>query len=406
MVRKLSLNTLLELNFSEVEYETSLNKYNNISGESLRHFSLMNCFIENVHIQNNNLVLFLDHIDVLPIHPMNPYKVPKQTDQSYIQFHNFKIIKLSQIINILDDNGNLDEGEEEYKEIEITTFEQEDLQSFINNTSIYVFERNTDNDCVLYVYSDEGGSLKIEIQYQATKIGWNEFTNDSWLVRSENCQYHSTIFNEKTRMNRIRYIYNYYILIPVILIFIIGLVILTYLTDNDAVFIIAFALFGIVLTSLMVAMYFIRKKEIKLECAKYNFDVLKVPNYDEYEFVAHKENVKIILNENGILIDEQNFFKYDQFDIRLSAISNHFLVFINLEFNSNDITELNGLYFLEYSFSIPLNKELVYAINKFNINITNKNDLDYIINNKERSFKILMKYGQLMTFRDFLKFLI
>lgn len=197
---------------------------------------------------------------------------------------------------------------------------------------------------------------------------------------------------EKEEMNKIRAVVNYTI-VPISLVIIFSILItnLILLTINEERYttlaIILFIIVGIILISLLISSFFVRKKEIKLELSKYDFTVDK-ESKKEY-IIKNTEGTAFVFNELGIIFNEK-LYEYD--DIAVMLCTNNHLSKVNI-FISFHITKVNK--YIKPYFLIRLDKDLVNVIKKFNIKFSNKDqkNLDYILNNKEEAFKQIITYG-------------
>lgn len=197
---------------------------------------------------------------------------------------------------------------------------------------------------------------------------------------------------EKEEMNKIRAIVNYTIvpitLVIIFSIFIINLILLTIDEEKySTLAIILFIVVGIILMSLLISSFFVRKKEVKIELSKYDFTI---DNEPEKEYVIkNTEGTSFIFNKEGIIYNEK-LYEYD--DISVMLCTNNHLSKVNI-FISFHIAKANK--YIKPYFLIRLDKDLVNVIKKYNIKFSNKDQekLDYILNNKEEAFKQIITYG-------------
>ncbi|MDF2700892.1 MAG: hypothetical protein K0Q49_2455 [Haloplasmataceae bacterium] len=203
------------------------------------------------------------------------------------------------------------------------------------------------------------------------------------------------IKNEKEKMNKIRFIVNYYIALPFALLAILSGIISVILMDLDEekylpVFIAWLIMIGVCCVLLLIATPIIRKKEILIECAKKDFDLRSVEDQDEFEFSDSEQVQKIKLSSKGIIIGER-LYDVHSFDVTLIIKNYLLLVDLTICFTRKDINEEQS----DNKICISLTKELIYALKKFNVNVRNQDELDFIINNKEIAFKQILTYGKL-----------
>ncbi|MEL7570636.1 MAG: hypothetical protein AAGU14_08765, partial [Eubacteriaceae bacterium] len=190
------------------------------------------------------------------------------------------------------------------------------------------------------------------------------------------------IKSEKLHLNKIRFTFNYYIAMPVLLVTMLGAVIATKFMDMDEVkylpvLIVYFIITGIFIIGIFIAAPIIRKHEIKIESEKidYNFDDVK--DKSEFIFLSNK-GFNVIFSQAGVKIDEQ-LYPFSQFNVSLQISNKYMVVNLNLCFDNKDENSDETI----TSFFIPLTKESLYAMRKYNLPIQYQEDLDYIINNKE-----------------------
>jgi len=199
------------------------------------------------------------------------------------------------------------------------------------------------------------------------------------------------IRNEKQHMNKIRFIMNHVIVPIYIFITIVSMALGGILMETDEakytpVFIGIMIGYGLLSLALLVSVPFMRKKELRIELANVDYDTLSVEDKKEYEFLDSYQ-MKVMLSAPGVVIDDV-LYKYERFNIGV-ATSNYLLrIAIYLHFSFRDEDEKYG-----FEFSIPVTKELLYAVRKFNIDMVNKEDFDFIVYNKEKAFHQIFKYG-------------
>lgn len=373
--------------------------YKFVSLDCLEQFSMHDCDIEDIVIQDRELIIYLSHIDVLPDNRLNNFKIPKQTDTAYVKFKDFNISKIIKDYGVSYDSKN--EQYSGYKLEELTSLSIDRIIEMLNNNRICGFEKISNNDCYKYLfYTDPYLDFLIyfEIEFIKIEIGWNEFIQDSWFARNYKLTFKEILKSEKSKMNKIRFIVNHYIALPYAAFAIIGAIISTIFMDIDEVkylpiLITYFIVIGVGGICLLIATPIIRKIEIKLECAKKDFDISSVGDKDEFEFYVLDEELTIKLSSNGIIIDE-HLYEFSYFDVSLLFTSNSFLVDLNICFKSKYITE-EDCSEMQHMIIIPLTKELIYAIKKYNVIVRNQHELDFIVNNKEIAIKQILTYGKL-----------
>lgn len=198
------------------------------------------------------------------------------------------------------------------------------------------------------------------------------------------------IKKEKKEMNSIRFRMNY-IIVPLFLIFMI--VILTIigitLSINEEKYtplaIVLFSIFGVGIIGLLVSVTFVRKKEIKIELAKYDFTINN--EMKEKYYLKTTNGNEAIFTKDYMIVDNKKYL-YDDFEIILYT-SNYLLnVRINVEF-----VLVNSSSYVNPYWNFRLNNDLLNAIMKYEIKLNNYKLLNYIINNKEAAFKHIFLRG-------------
>lgn len=199
---------------------------------------------------------------------------------------------------------------------------------------------------------------------------------------------------EKLHFNKIRFAFNYYIAMPLLLFAILGAVIATKFMDMDEVkylpvLIFYFILLGILIIGILIATPIIRKHEIKIESEKIDYNLDDIKDKNEFTFLSNK-GFNVIFSQAGVKIDEQ-LYPFSQFNVSLQISNKYMVVNLNLCFDNKDENSDETI----TSFFIPLTKESLYAMRKYNLPIQYQEDLDYIINNKETAVKQILTYGML-----------
>ena len=115
------------------------------------------------------------------------------------------------------------------------------------------------------------------------------------------------IKREKSKMNSIRFIFNYYVAMPVLAFGILGAAVsAVFMTIDEAKYLpILIAYFGILVLAiigLLIASPIIRKREIMLEISKLDFEIDCIDDRNEFEFISD-ENFRITLSSHGIKVD-------------------------------------------------------------------------------------------------------
>ena len=200
---------------------------------------------------------------------------------------------------------------------------------------------------------------------------------------------------EKENMNPIRWKVNHiiapiFVLIMIIILVVVGITMNIDEKKYTPLAICLFIFYGLLCIGLLVLTPFIRKIELKIEMAKYNFDKVKLDMDSSFKFTpisGTDEKAIVIFKENCLEIYGKEYY-YKDFDIRI--FSGNYLNLIHL---SVIFTLLNSGKEYDPYLAFPLDGRLVTVIDKYNIKIHDKEVLDYIINNKEDAFNQIYKYG-------------
>ena len=73
------------------------------------------------------------------------------------------------------------------------------------------------------------------------------------------------------------------------------------------------------------------------------------------------------------------------------------IVNLALYFNRKEDEQLQYTGNEQIDFTIPLIKELIFAIKKYQIPVENQKELDFIMSNKKTAVTQILKYGKLKT---------
>ena len=223
---------------------------------------------------------------------------------------------------------------------------------------------------------------------------------DKFLKTGENIDYDS-LFNkkqgfieilkeEKKQMNKIRSFVNFTI-VPIILlitcIFLVTIMILLNINEEKytPLAVSLFIIIGVIYTILLVTVPFIRKKELQIELAKYDFTIDEEVK-EEYTIKSNL-GLNVVFKKDGIYVNN-NYYKYEE--LRLNLGSSNYLLKVNLYI---DVVVKNSNSYIKPYWYIKLDKELINAVLKYNIKLDNHDKFVYIINNKEDAFKQILNYG-------------
>lgn len=198
---------------------------------------------------------------------------------------------------------------------------------------------------------------------------------------------------EKSVMNPIRFKINYiYIPIYMVVFFINIILIIAIDINNDNLSLISYILLGMDILSLPIVLSLlplIRKTEVNLELDKYDF--VESNGNLIYEFDdksgACTRNV-IEFKEDKIIINKKQF---DYENCSVMVVTSNYLLRINI----NVFFEISNEDGYEFNIPIKLDGSLIKMIKERNIKVLNKETYEYIINNKEKAFYQIIKYGHI-----------
>jgi len=190
---------------------------------------------------------------------------------------------------------------------------------------------------------------------------------------------------EKASMNKIRYIVNYriapvYALITVICLVMIGILMEADESRYTPVAIGLFVFIGVMTVVLLASIPYTRKLEIKAELKCYDFDTSSVESKDVYDF--SDEEVSFRFDKNRMYINN-TFYWY-----------NHLRIIVNTSNYLNRIWIMIMFFINESDYGqVLLNGDTLNMVEKFNINLVNRETLDFIVNHKEEAFDRIYKKG-------------
>ena len=197
---------------------------------------------------------------------------------------------------------------------------------------------------------------------------------------------------EKRYMNPIRYRTNYRIM-PMYILFAvlcIGLAVTLMEIDEHKflpMFIGLFALFGIGTVLMLMNVPKTRKKELELELDRYDFEYSDVPVQEQY--TIGYEGSELVLSANGLTLDGK-FYWYSHLNPAL-VVSNKFnRIWLAIWFGNDP---MKSLY-------VPLDPVLLCSIEALDIPLENREELEYLLKNKENAFAQIYSYGTFRVFED------
>ena len=123
---------------------------------------------------------------------------------------------------------------------------------------------------------------------------------------------------------------------------------------------------------------------------KYDFTISN--DKDNYT-ITSTNSCTCQLSKDGITIGD-TLYPYDDFCISVYYLSYMLTVSVGIEFA---VVNTDRAYAPSWNFK--LNNDLVNAINKFNINISNDNAYKYILNETYDAFYQILKYGYIKKYK-------
>ena len=152
------------------------------------------------------------------------------------------------------------------------------------------------------------------------------------------------------------------------------------------------------ITGLLASMktYFISKQynQVTIEALKEIFDISIISEENSYTFDIDDEEEKVVLDANGIQINEDHF-NYDEYEIGVSIFCFLKTIYFAINFERSVIDVENEEFAISGEFSIEVTKEVYQAMKQFNITLDAESikQLDYLKNNTEEAVKLLFKKG-------------
>ncbi|WP_245595988.1 hypothetical protein [Paenibacillus taiwanensis] len=152
------------------------------SENTLNFVSLHDCVIEEVSIEDKNLIVWLEHIDVLSVHPFNHTGFSMYTGKSKVRFIDYEIIEsilydTSQIKGmkhiIVEEAAQKRVMLESELLLDFEILKNEELQAAED-----YFVHRFDGSASLKYNADFGYCI---IKYKKIIIEWNEFIDKAWF---------------------------------------------------------------------------------------------------------------------------------------------------------------------------------------------------------------------------------
>jgi hypothetical protein len=207
-----------------------------------------------------------------------------------------------------------------------------------------------------------------------------------------------TIAYEKANMTPIRFVVNW-IVAPIFVVFSIAcLTTASILMEIDDVkylpaFIVLMVLFVVVIAALLVSVPFVRRREIDLECAVHDYDTTDVEDRDRYAF-GFEDGSSVSLEPAGVVLFDR-FFHYSNFHIAVETSSLLNRVIVRIGFTmKHGLSMAEGEDGATNGFHLELTKELVHAVDRFEIPLANREVLDALLADKRRAFEQIYLTGR------------
>ena len=194
---------------------------------------------------------------------------------------------------------------------------------------------------------------------------------------------------EKQDLNKVRTFVNYKLVPFIFLITIIcfSIIIILNSIDEKKYLILSISLIvlvAIIYILLMAFLPYINKKSYQLELSRYDFTI---DERKKEEYVVYtNEKMAIIFKEDGLYVMNK-YYKYDDLTFKLYSSN------VSLKVNIFVYIFVEKINYLIIYWHLALEKELINAIEKYNIKLVNHDKYNYIINNKEEAFKAILKHG-------------
>lgn len=152
--------------------------YNITSTNEKETFSFHDCFIlETKHI-NDDITIFLSHVDVLKNNSENNTDSAKQTDKAMLKIYDFRINNIYEQIPLSDDER---EHHQKNKKVYLSLNKYE-IENTLKDSIIMYCGFEDDNSMILEILN--GNRLIVfEAEFLNFEVKWNEFVKESWFVK-------------------------------------------------------------------------------------------------------------------------------------------------------------------------------------------------------------------------------
>lgn len=145
-------------------------------------------------------------------------------------------------------------------------------------------------------------------------------------------------------------------------------------TDNKSYIIFGYVclgIFALLSIALLATVPFVRKRAIKTELTRYDFDASDEEYSENFEFY----NSCVRFDKQGMYVND-NLFYYNHLNKQVVTSNKYKRVGMFLKFSASE----------EHIILLPVNSETINMLNCLDIELNNRHILDYIINNKEKAF--------------------
>lgn len=196
--------------------------------------------------------------------------------------------------------------------------------------------------------------------------------------------------NEKRFMNPIRYFVNH-VMLPVYVTFCalclgVGAVFMSVDENRFAwVFVLCMAVLVIITALVSWQVPRTRRQEIEIELSRYDFDVENFKKREFYE--AQNEIWEVVLTRTGLYVEGKHYYYTALYPTIVT--SNHFnRIWVSIRFGDDP---WHGVY-------VPLDGSIIRAVEEFEIPVTNREKIAYLIEHKENAFTQIYNTGKFKVF--------
>ena len=147
-------------------------------------------------------------------------------------------------------------------------------------------------------------------------------------------------------------------------------------TDNKSYIIFGYVclgIFALLSIALLATVPFVRKRAIKTELTRYDFDASEENYSDTFDFSNPYSSLRF--DKLGMYVNDELFY-YNHLNKQVVTSNKYKRVVMSLKFSASE----------EHIILLPVNSETINMLNCLDIELDNRHILDYIINNKEKAF--------------------